>query len=755
MNRRYRIGVFDSGVGGLELLGCLKSLMPGEDFYYFADTVNCPYGERSAKEVERFLEEIVDGMLLRRVKLLVIACNTASTVFHSLSYEHPIKRRLRDAGVDAIPITTTEAVAGLSLLKPTRILVAGTRLTVESGVYQDMLGVLLPEAEIRMLAAPKWVEVIEDPLSDREADIERRRESVREVLQSELDAPPDAIVLGCTHFPRLSTQIREVLQDNTAIVNPAEALAHFVKNFLDVRGLDAPADDFRNREPAVLFTNGPSPIIEGHLKLLGLGGRYEVRRVDIRSDLSGKSAFVIGFGVTGQSVVRYLLDKGPSAISVRDSDGTAKDKVAELFPGVDIDVETGERYLDGLGKADVIFRSPGVPAQLNELKEAERAGIPVMSDIDLFLRRAPGRKVAISGTNGKTTTTILTHRLFQAEIGEDAHLVGNIGRPVLDLLPRLNKRSVSAAELSSFQLEKLTALPVEAAILLNLSPDHLDRHGDMRGYIEAKGRIFTLLDYSSTAIYNIDCEPIVNVILPRGCRALMLPFSSTRRLVEGAFIDGADLVLRHPARGEWRMKDYLETSRFLGTHNLENILSSTLAAFSLGVSGESIAGVLRSFRGVRYRIEHFFSYKGVDVYDDSKGTNTDSTMKAVASLARPIRLVAGGINKGMTFDGLAAACAGRVEKAYLFGEIAGSFGEALSALQKPIGSGIFDDLEAASVAAMNEANPGEAVLFSPASASPPGQKYYQRGNAFKRLVAGLCENELEESGDYLPDPLAE
>ncbi len=751
MNRRHRIGVFDSGIGGLDLLERLRSLLPGERFYYFSDTVNNPYGERSPEEIERFLADIVEGMLLRRVKLILVACNTASAVMNGLGEDHPLRVRLRREGVDVIGMTSGEAVRDLRVLHPRRVAVLATRLTAESGVYGRLIRERIPEAEVREVAAPEMVEAVENGYGR-----ERTLATVRRALSPLSDFPMDALVLGCTHFPHIREAIREAVGPSVHIHNPAVSIADFVKAYLNVRGLLCdPGEDVPRERESVLFTNGDADTARKRLATLGLGGRFAVRQVDIRSDLSGKAVDVVGYGLTGKSLVAHLAERRLSRLTVRDHQDGMKEKLFRDFPGLKADTVTGDGYLNGLERSDVVFRSPGIPPNLEAFRRARAQGVPVQTDIDLFLREAKGRKVAVTGTNGKTTTTMLVHRLFDRATNGKSRLVGNVGRPVLEEMNALEPDSVSALELSSFQLEELDALPVEAAILLNITPDHLDRHGDMNGYIRAKGRIFTLLEPDAYAIYNIDDEHIVNGLLPLGCRAVMAPFSRTHGLLNGAFPEGNDLVFRMAGREELRVPNFLPARRFVGEHNLENLLASSLAAYLLDVPREIILENLLAFRGVTYRIEHFHTLSDVEYYDDSKGTNPDATLKALSAMRRPVRLLAGGTNKGTSFDDIAVACSGgRVKKAYLFGQMAESFAKSLRGRRSPPDFEILGGLEEAAGQAASEARPGECVLFSPASASPAGEKYYQRGDRFKAVIRALGTDERTDRTEFLPDPLA-
>lgn len=756
MNRYDRIGVFDSGVGGLELLIKLESLMPCERIYYFADTVNNPYGDKTYEVIEKYLAEIIDGMLLRRVKLLVIACNTASVVFLQLAGNHPLKQKLKQAGVDVIPITTSQSVSELALVKPLHVTIVGTKLTVKSGVYEKLVKQILPDSLVLSLSAQQWVERIENPVADIAKEKVLRREAVKEVFEKEVAAKDaEAVILGCTHFPELENEIRGFVKDNCLLINPAESMAHFVKNYLDVRCLAADKFNGDTTTTTRVFTNGAVEKIEKRLHNLGVGDRFKVRKVDIRSDFSGKTIDIVGYGATGKSLIKYLAKQNPALLRVRDKNNSVKEQLQLDFTGIEIEAVTGDSYLTGAKHSDIIFRSPGVPAELPEFTEARLRGVPVMSDVELFLKQAPGKKVAISGTNGKTTTTILTRDLFANATKGNSHLVGNVGRPVLDDLARLNTESFSAIELSSFQLEELSSMPVDAAILLNITPDHLDRHGDMQGYVNAKGKIFTLLQENSYAIYNVDSETIVNDLLPKGCKAKMVPFSRSRKLENGAFIDGDDLVFNYDDFEELRLVSYMKQYKFSGLHNLENLMASALAAYLLGVKHSEIESDIRKFAGVSYRVELFYRLKAVDYFDDSKGTNPDATIKALEAMTKPVHLVAGGINKGIEFDEVALACKNCVKAVYLFDEITEPFNAAIADVDKNIECFEVADLEAATKMAYENAISGEAVLFSPACASPAGMKYYQRGNEFKSVVSAFGKNELVSSANYLADPLAQ
>lgn len=754
---QYRIGVIDSGFGGLGVLSYLQTFMPEEEFFYFADTLNNPYGEKPPEAIAAYLTEIVGGLLVRRIKALVIACNTASVVYRRLPQKHPVKTSLRQAGIAVITMTEPANLASLDALRPKHITLLATRLTVESGIYPEMIRHWSPEADIQQIAAGRLVRLIEAPLADESADKAAKSEAVAEIFRIAGLQRTDAVILGCTHFTHLKREIAAHFKQKTKIIDPAAALSMNAKSLLETLHLarQKKPEERAPKQGFTFFTNGKEAALSETLEKLGAKMPFQVRRVDVRNDLSGKRVNVIGFGATGQSIVRYLLEKMPASITVHDKIESIKDAVEKAFPHAEILTKGGEGYLEGLEASDIVFRSPGVSADLAPFKKLTELGVPIFGDMDIFLEEAPGRKIAISGTNGKTTTTLLTHHLFERQEGVDARILGNIGKPVLDSLAGMSEKSMSVLEMSSFQLEKLHLLPVDISILLNITPDHLDRHGGFAEYAHAKGRIFTLLNREAHAIYNIDSFPIVNMLLPKGTKGRPLPFSPTRILPLGAGFDGKDLLLKLETGEALLIEDYQRKKRFSGKHNLENLLSASLAAFVSGVNPAIIEDVLLRFAGVEYRIEKFFEHQGVAYYDDSKGTNPDATLQALQTLREPVLLLCGGDSKGLTFELLAHAARGRVRRAFVFGEAADALFDLFS--MEDISVTQVESLEAATLAAKAKAEAGDAVLFSPASASPAGEKYYQRGERFKTLVRSFGDNELaSQAADdlYLKDPLA-
>ncbi len=750
-NPSSRIALFDSGIGGLDLLHHLTRALPHESWYYFADTKNNPYGTKSPQDVEQFLTEIIDGLVLRRIKLLVIACNTASVVYESLQADHPLKRRLREEGIDVVTMAHAGVMSDVAARQSKRLAILGTELTTQHGHLARLAQDAMPELEVQGFAAQEFVNLVESWPEEAE-----RQRVLATVLQSVKDFKADSLWLACTHFGLLTEAIRKELGPDVHVINPARGLAYFIRNVLDIRGLRHPQHDPQPDTPVILFTNGDEQAVTEQLSRLGYGERIQVRAVDIRDEFSGKRVDIVGFGSTGQSVLRFLSGQSVGEVVIRDQAAGLSQRLEGMGCSLPEPMQllSGEGYLDGLDQSDLVVRSPGVPGNHPSFRQAQSQGVPVVGDIDLFLRRAPGKLYGITGTNGKTTTTLLTHKLLQSQYGKRCQMLGNVGLPALDSLPKLTRDSRTTIELSSFQLEELTHLPLDIALVTNLKPDHLDRHGSLKNYAEAKGRILTLLDSSAKAIYNFDCQHTINLLLSLGTKAKLVPFSRKAMLETGAYFDRSDLVLAHPNGYRYVIRDYIVRKRFFGDHNLENVLASALMAFLAGVEPEEIERVVLGFTGVEYRVEKFHSTGGVEFYDDSKGTNPDATEKAVAAVDRRVRLVAGGSDKGFDFKPLAQKLMGKVVKAYLFGEIAENLGMEIMHMSAPVPYDIYDSLEDATLDASREARSGEAVLFSPASASPPGEKYHQRGNRFKAVVREQGENELKHLPEILSDPLA-
>jgi UDP-N-acetylmuramoylalanine--D-glutamate ligase len=355
------------------------------------------------------------------------------------------------------------------------------------------------------------------------------------------------------------------------------------------------------------------------------------------------------------------------------------------------------RLLGGVG---LVVKSPGVPAEQPLVVEARRRGVPVWAEVELGYRLLSCPILGVTGTNGKTTTSELLGTVFRAG-GVDAHVVGNVGRPLTGLDGQIGPDAWVVCELSSFQLEDIVTLRPRVAVLLNLEPDHLDRHGTLERYREAKLRIFENQVEADTAI------------VPRGFGP----------------------VPGRAHRVEFRFDDTLPAEPLLpGDHNRENAAAAVAAARAVGIADDAVAEALATFPGVAHRLELVAEIGGVRYVNDSKATNVAACLRALAAYARtPAHLIVGGRGKGESYEPLAAAIGPNVRSVYLVGESAPEIGKALGRRATPAG-----DLGSAVALAAGAAQDGDVVLLSPACASfDQFENFEQRGEEFRRLVQNL------------------
>jgi len=401
------------------------------------------------------------------------------------------------------------------------------------------------------------------------------------------------------------------------------------------------------------------------------------------------NALVLGLGRSGQAAALALARRGGRVVGVDRADVDAGRLEAA---GVEVRVATEEdSLLEGM---DVLIKSPGVPAESPVVTAARARGVPVWSEVELASRLLPNPILGVTGTNGKTTTS----ELLGAVLG--APVAGNVGRALSDLDGQVPAEDWIVCELSSFQLEDIHEFRPRIAVLLNLEPDHLDRHGTFDAYRDAKLRIFENQRADDTAV------------VPRGLAAV-----GAARRVEFA---GGDPL---PAEPQIR-----------GAHNRENAAAATAAARAAGIGDEQIANALRTFRGVPHRLEEIAELDGVLYVNDSKATNAAAARRAVAAYEEPLHVILGGLGKNESYDGLAQDLRARAARAYLIGAAAEELARALRNVRHER----CGDLATAVQAAAATARAGEIVLLSPACASyDQFENFEQRGDEFRRLVQEL------------------
>lgn len=450
--------------------------------------------------------------------------------------------------------------------------------------------------------------------------------------------------------------------------------------------------------------------------------------------LSGRNILVVGLARTGLAAANFLVAKG-ARVSVTDlrTRNDLSDQIARLRGKVRL-VLGSHREADFTG-ADMIVLSPGVPSGIPPLVRARERGIPVWSEIELACRFLKGTLIGVTGTNGKTTTATLIGEMLAA--GRRPHVVaGNIGVPLLEKLEDANDDTVWVVELSSFQLETTRTLHCRVAVVLNVTPDHLDRHASFEDYWQAKRRILRNQKASDFAVFNRD-EPNSRRMAD-GAEARPLFFSRLERCA-GAFSRDGKIWIQVDG-GSHQVMDRSQV-RLKGEHNLENVLAGAAAGFMVGVEPEAIARACRRFAGVEHRLEWIRDLEGVSFYNDSKATNVESAAKAMEALDQPLVAIMGGTNKGSDFRVLRPLVKRKVRHLVLLGEAKDSLVEGLRGTAPVSEVGGFEEaVRRAFVVAV----PGDAVLLAPACASfDMFRNYEERGRAFKDLVSRLTGGEWQ------------
>lgn len=446
-----------------------------------------------------------------------------------------------------------------------------------------------------------------------------------------------------------------------------------------------------------------------------------------------KTALVIGLARSGIAAARLLHRTGRKVI-VNDSSNAAEIRKAakQLQESIDCEVYLGQNPDKLLERVGQIVISPGVPADVPFLKKAAKLGIEVISEVELAYRYCKAPIIAVTGTNGKTTTTAWIGEILKAA-GKKTHVVGNIGVPFSAKAPETEEMDKVVAEISSFQLETIADFRPHIALILNITEDHLDRHKTMENYIAAKCRIFENQGSEDYLVLNGDDEILSSIEPDSGVRVFY--FSWTKTLSEGIWLEGRQIMMNIGA-GKIPVCRVDQIS-LPGAHNLENALASALAAGLCGIKPEIIAKALAGFHGIAHRIEKVEVINGVTFYNDSKGTNPDSSIKAIEALQGPIVLIAGGMDKKADFSRFVDAFGNKVKELVLMGETAGIIAD--TAKEKGFANiHMTSSMEEAVKKAYALSSPGFQVLLSPACASwDMFRDYEERGEVFKSAVRAL------------------
>jgi UDP-N-acetylmuramoylalanine--D-glutamate ligase len=452
-------------------------------------------------------------------------------------------------------------------------------------------------------------------------------------------------------------------------------------------------------------------------------------------DVKGKRVLVVGLGRSGLAVARLLRDRGAAVTDKRDA-AALGDAVAKLPPGAI--QELGGHREASFVSADLVVLSPGVP-ELPEVAAARRAGRQVSGELEVASWFVSGTLVAITGTNGKSTTTTLCGAVVRAS-GYPTFVGGNLGEPLSDAVGTRAAApgGILVVEVSSFQLETVERFHPRIAVLLNVSPDHLDRYPDVEAYAAAKARIFRSQGPSDFAVLNVDDDLVRRSSEGIAPRRLFL--STRRKLDVGGWVDGDTLCLRLPGGDLERYPAH--NPALTGRHNAENALAALLAGRLAGATPSEARRSLLEFRALPHRMELVAEAHGVAYYDDSKGTNVGAVVAALDGFPHPVVLIAGGRDKGGDYAPLAAALARVGRGVVLIGEAADRIAAACAGVLPPARVARAQTLEEAVAAAAAMAERGDAVVLSPACASfDMFRDYAHRGAVFRAAVRALVGDE--------------
>jgi UDP-N-acetylmuramoylalanine--D-glutamate ligase len=459
-------------------------------------------------------------------------------------------------------------------------------------------------------------------------------------------------------------------------------------------------------------------------------------------DLTNKNILIVGLGKSGIAAARFAKQKG-AFVTVTDMAGEKELGVhAAMAHQLGVMMEFGKHDIETFERADLIVLSPGVPHTILPIQRAMAKGIPVVGEFELAARYIREPVIAVSGTNGKTTTTTLLGSMLENS-GIKVFVGGNIGNPLIDYAGKTGTADMVVAEVSSFQLDTIDTFRPRVGVLLNITDDHLDRYQDFKSYARSKARLFENQQHSDIAVLN-GSDPIISSVT-KDLHARKLLFSNQEnsrvKYRATAIIRRGDSST--PANITIRMKEYqkislhLSGTYFPGRHNLENAAAASLAALAVGGTPEGVQSALNDFKGLSHRIEYIKTIDHVRVFNDSKATNVDAVIRALETFEEPIVLIMGGRDKGGDFRKLSEPIRHHVKKLILMGEAKHKIKSVLKDACRE-GVEIVSSMEGAVISAYHAASPGDIVLLSPACSSfDMYSSYAERGEDFRRVIGKL------------------
>ncbi len=450
-------------------------------------------------------------------------------------------------------------------------------------------------------------------------------------------------------------------------------------------------------------------------------------------DLKHKKVLVVGTGMSGVSAAGLLLSAGANPVLFDEKEDLDIASLKEQFEDAGnvefIIKELSDKLLSSI---DLAILSPGVPLDSQIALSILDAGIQVWGEIELAFRFAKGKTLAITGTNGKTTTTSLLGKIM-SEYYSSVFVVGNIGNPYTKEVNKMNADSITVAEVSSFQLETIKEFKPDISAVLNITPDHLNRHHSMEEYARVKFQIAKNQTKEDVCILNYEDEYCR--CYEKDCNAQVVYFSSARRLEKGYFLEN-DIIYQADLSGVHELLNIHEMN-LLGVHNVENVMAAVAMAFAFGVPMDNILKTVRSFQAVEHRIEYVATKRGVDYYNDSKGTNPDAAIRGIMAMRKPTILIGGGYDKQSEYDDWILSFNGKVKHLVLIGQTREKIAEC--ARKNGFHNIIMaDTFEEALNICVEKSTAGDAVLLSPACASwGMFPNYETRGKIFKEYVNAI------------------
>ena len=456
-----------------------------------------------------------------------------------------------------------------------------------------------------------------------------------------------------------------------------------------------------------------------------------------RKDLKGKKVLVFGSGISGTGAVKLLAQVGAQIILYDGNENLKEEDIRKKLPeGCSCEILLGELPDEVIESLDLAVMSPGVPQDIPPVERLKKKGVRIWGEVELAYQMGKGKVLAVTGTNGKTTTTALLGEIMKA-YSDSVFVVGNIGNAYTAAALDTKEDSYVVAEISSFQLETIETFAPEVSAILNITEDHLNRHHTMEEYIRVKELITANQTKEDFCILNYE-DPVLRDFAEK-CPAAVVFFSSERRLSQGIFLDGDRILLRQDGQETEIVK--IGELYLLGRHNYENVMAAAAMAWCAGVPVEIIRKTAMEFRAVPHRIEFVEEINGVAYYNDSKGTNPDAAIKGIQAMERPTLLIGGGYDKESSYEEWIRSFDGKVKYLVLIGQTREKIEKAAHecGFYNTI---LAEDLEEAVKICAEKAEKGDAVLLSPACASW-GQfdNYEQRGDKFKEYVRNMKKGE--------------